>query len=232
MKTLIFVLAVGMVLTATAVQEGSLAKTVATLPQVETVGQTNHSIELLRRSRGPASVLTESRTEMRSLVLAAVEASIPQEFRVHAFEIARAVIQEANHHHMDPFFLLAVVKTESKFNMNAVGTHGEIGLMQILPSTAAWLAPQAGISGKPDLRNPAVNIRIGAVYFAQLRKAFEGRPQRYVGAYNMGAANVRRLVASNTEPYIYAGKVLSNYKHFYREIALSGKGSQTLADGR
>jgi soluble lytic murein transglycosylase len=124
------------------------------------------------------------------------------------------------------------VKTESKFNMNAVGTHGEIGLMQILPSTAAWLAPQAGISGKPDLRNPAVNIRIGAVYFAQLRKAFEGRPQRYVGAYNMGAANVRRLVASNTEPYIYAGKVLSNYKHFYREIALSGKGSQTLADGR
>jgi soluble lytic murein transglycosylase len=196
------------------------------LPRIETDSQLGHSLELLSRG-GRSSDYSRflngaTGIDLRPFLLETVEQSLPLQYRHHAFEIAHAVIAEANHHKMDPFFLLAVIKTESHFNLVAHGSHGEIGLMQILPRTAAWLAPQAGLSSDHlNLEDPSVNIRIGATYFAHLRKMFEGRALRYVGAYNMGATNVRRLLASNTEPRIYAGRVLGNYRKFYKQLTTS-----------
>ena len=46
-----------------------------------------------------------------------------------------------------------------------------------------------------------------------LRSKFTKKPQRYVAAYNMGAANVRKNL-HKTE-FVYSQKVLSNYKLFY-----------------
>jgi len=92
-------------------------------------------------------------------------------------------------------------------------------LMQLLPRTAKWLAPHAGIAeDRIDLEDPNINIRLGATYFATLRKSFEGKGVHYVSAYNMGSANVRRLLASNVEPKTYSGKVLGNYKRFYTSV--------------
>ena len=69
-----------------------------------------------------------------------------------------------------------------------------------------------------NLEDPSLNIRLGATYFAQLRKSFKNNGSRYVAAYNMGSTNVRRLVKNNIEPYIYSGKVLANYKGIYTKI--------------
>ncbi|NJL24363.1 MAG: lytic transglycosylase domain-containing protein [Calothrix sp. SM1_5_4] len=102
--------------------------------------------------------------------------------------------------------------------------------MQILPSTAKWMAAQAGLGPEFNLEDPAVNIRIGTTYFAQLRKSFGGKGTRYVAAYNMGPGNVRRLIASNTEPRIYPDKVVSNYMRFYK--ALDNVISRSTAAGR
>lgn len=140
-------------------------------------------------------------------------------YKDKAYEIARAVIVEANHHGMDPLFLLAVIQTESQFNLKARGRHGEIGLMQILPETAKWIAPHAGVDSESiNLENVSMNIRLGATYFAHLRKSFKNMGTRYVSAYNMGSTNVRRLVKNNIEPYIYSSKVLGNYTNFYAKI--------------
>ena len=129
---------------------------------------------------------------------------------------------------MDPLFLMAVIATESQFNPKARGSHGEIGLMQVLPKTAKWIAPQAGIKrNQINLEDPALNIRIGATYFAKLRKTFEGKGTRYVSAYNMGSKNVRKLLKSNKEPKIYSARVIGNYTAFYARI-----GSTTLASQR
>jgi soluble lytic murein transglycosylase len=100
--------------------------------------------------------------------------------------------------------------------------------MQILPKTAQCIAPQAGIARhQVNLEDPATNIRIGATYFAKLRKTFEGRSTRYVSAYNMGSKNVRKLLKSNKEPKIYSTRVLGNYTAFYARV-----GSTTLASRR
>lgn len=180
------------------------------LPALNAQSQQVHSLELS----------SEAVAANRNDVLRAVSSSIPKKFRHRAHEIARAVINEANHHKMDPFFLLAVIKTESHFNIKARGRHGEVGLMQLMPETANWLAAQAGLqAGKFNLEDPRINIRLGATYFASLRKEFSGYSARYIGAYNMGSANVKKLAAMNIDPSVYPGKVMKNYRGFYRVVA-------------
>lgn len=189
------------------------------LPRIETAAQAEHQIELFRKA-GWAYLLDEEQSlDQRAFILSTIENNLPKAMKSKAFEIARAVITEANHHNMDPLFLLAVIKTESRFNIKARGRHGEIGLMQILPKTAAWIAPQAGVGANFNLEDPSTNIRIGATYFAQLRKSFGGKAPRYVGAYNMGPANVYKLAAQNIEPKEYPSRVLGFYKGFYKSFS-------------
>lgn len=58
----------------------------------------------------------------------------------------------------------AVMSVESGYNPGAIGTSGEIGLMQILPSTARVL----GFSGtEADLAGPETNIHYGVAYLAE-----------------------------------------------------------------
>ncbi len=189
------------------------------LPMVEEHGQVGHALELLKAKDGARVLASESKTDLRPFIFKKVKDSLPKKFKHRAYEIARTLIVEANHHDMDPLFLMAVISTESSFNIEAKGRHGEIGLMQLMPETARWIAPHAGIAlDKIDLKDPNVNIRLGATYFAQLRKRFDHHGTRYVSAYNMGVTNVRRLVMKNVEPNIYSAKVLGNYTKFYASL--------------
>ena len=189
------------------------------LPRIETQGQLAHALELFPRRKIMELLSTEA-VDQRAYILEVTYRSLPKAYKHRAFDIARTVILEANHHKMDPILILAVIATESQFNVNARGRHGEIGLMQILPKTAKWLAPQAGIpKNKVRLTDPVINIRIGATFLASLRKSFDGHGTRYVSAYNMGSRNVRRLLASNVEPKIYSSKVLGNYNRLHSAMA-------------
>lgn len=184
------------------------------LPALNVQGQQVHALELSSESA------PMKKRDLRPHVLRSIKASIPKKFQHRAHEIARAVITEANHHNMDPFFLLAVIKTESHFNIKARGRHGEVGLMQLMPETANWIAAQAGLTpGKFNLEDPRINIRLGAVYFASLRKEFGGYSARYIGAYNMGSGNVRKLMAMDMDPSVYPTKVLKNYNGFYKAVS-------------
>lgn len=147
-----------------------------------------------------------------------VRRHLPKKHKNKALAIARTIIVEAQKNKLDPFFLVAVILTESSFNPEARGRHGELGLMQILPKTGAWLAEKNNIDGKLDLRDPHMNIKLGAAYLAQLRERFDRVGNRYIAAYNMGAGNVSRLVASKVEPRIYSDKVLKHYSNLYRGV--------------
>jgi hypothetical protein len=72
--------------------------------------------------------------------------------------------REAALYGLPPEIAEAVAHTESGFNPHVVGAAGEIGLMQILPSTARMM----GFSGTlADLAVPETNIRYGVSYLAQ-----------------------------------------------------------------
>lgn len=208
----------GLLLVGARTKKSHVTQSADELPHVGARVQMSHALELFPVEHVALTMAALGSLDERQFILDTVKNSLSDEQKGKAFEIARSVIMEANHHKMDPLFLLAVIHTESKFNINALGTHGEIGLMQLLPKTAKWLAPQAGLPSDFDLHEPAVNIRLGATYLAFLRRSFKNRGPRYVSAYNMGSANVRRLIADHVEPRAYANRILSSYEQIYTSL--------------
>jgi hypothetical protein len=144
---------------------------------------------------------------------------LPQRWRPKSASIARAVIETSNQYRLDPLFLMALIQHESRFNPEAVGGHGEIGLMQIKPSTAKWLlgyapndpAAPSDIEMVQMLNEPETNIAIGASYLALLRNRFEKNSDHYIAAYNMGSARVRTHVKGGVTPRIYKDRILKEY---------------------
>lgn len=138
---------------------------------------------------------------------------LPSKFRNRALALAKETYAAAKDYNLDPWFLMAVIKTESDFNPLAVGTVGERGLMQIRPQTAIYISKRFAIKYKNEksLDNPAVNIRIGAAYWDYLRKKFQNDPQLYISAYNVGPTRVRYLASKSKRPVVYASKVMRTY---------------------
>ncbi len=165
----------------------------------------------------------ESKERLASLALFVherVNNLLPEADRARAPRLAKTLIETANRHEMDPLLLMALIKQESRFNPRAVGSHGEIGLMQMKPSTAAWLAEKGLVDVAGDgseeayriaLRDPSKNVVYGTAYLSYLRSSFKGRGSLYLAAYNMGALNVRTKIKSGERPRIYSDRVLSHY---------------------
>jgi soluble lytic murein transglycosylase len=96
----------------------------------------------------------------------------------------------------------AVVKAESGFDPEAESRAGAVGLMQLMPATAAWIAARQDWQGasKPDLRDPAQNLDLGTYYLAFLLDRFADVPTA-LAAYNAGQGVVDQwLAARGTEP--------------------------------
>ena len=93
---------------------------------------------------------------------------------------ANEIIEKSKKLGLDPRLSLALTYRESKFDPNAVGTSGEIGLMQVIPSTGKLM----GYSEK-DLRDPSRNIDAGLQYLKQNLIKFND-PVLAVAGYNAG----------------------------------------------
>ena len=104
---------------------------------------------------------------------------------------------------VDKFLAVSVMKVESNFSEEAHSQSGAVGLMQIMPETAAWIAYQLG--EKPEevaddiknLRDPETNIRYGTWYLAELKDEFKGNDVLALAAYNAGRGNVRDWMEKN-----------------------------------
>jgi soluble lytic murein transglycosylase-like protein len=87
----------------------------------------------------------------------------------------------------------AVIQVESAFNPKALSPKGAMGLMQLMPQTAARF-------GVLDAFNPAENIRAGVSYLKQLLIRYENNEQLALAAYNAGPLAVDRH-GSKVPPY-------------------------------
>ena len=97
---------------------------------------------------------------------------------------------------VDKFLSIAVMKVESNFSESANSQSGAVGLMQIMPETAAWIAYRLGETPEEisadikNLREPETNIRYGTWYLAELEQEFKGNDVLALAAYNAGRGNV------------------------------------------
>ena len=91
------------------------------------------------------------------------ETNIPQPCSAFP-RFCELIKQEAERTGLDPALIDAVIKVESDYRPDTIGAAGEIGLMQVRPSTARLL----GFGGTDqELAEPATNIRLGVTYLAK-----------------------------------------------------------------
>ncbi len=103
-------------------------------------------------------------------------------------EYRELITRYAHINELPPELVAAVIYTESRFTPDAESPRGAVGLMQLMPDTAAWVAEQQGTQVH-DLRDPEENIRLGTWYLRYLRTRFTS-PEMALAAYNAGHGHV------------------------------------------
>ena len=101
--------------------------------------------------------------------------------------------QQARDKSLDPALIAAVIYRESKFR-DVTSPAGAKGLMQILPSTAHFIARKSGGTEfeQGDLADPQINISYGSWYLRYLLDRYDGNTVAAVAAYNAGHGRVDR----------------------------------------
>jgi soluble lytic murein transglycosylase len=104
--------------------------------------------------------------------------------------------QQAQDKRLDPALIAAVIYQESKFQ-DRTSPAGALGLMQILPETAHYIAEKSGGTQftTEDLSTPQINISYGSWYLRYLIDHYDGETTLAVAAYNAGETNVDEWVA-------------------------------------
>lgn len=188
-----------------------------------------HAKELMGSVYASSAVKrTESLQSIETHVRLRTKNALPKKWKNQAGAIATAILSESRKYGFDPIFLMAVIENESSFNPGAMGAHGEIGLLQILPKTGEWISKKFGLmkwKGPKTLANPVASIKIGAAYLNHLKQRFDSHGRLYLAAYNMGTANVNRALNKKIWPKEYAGRVMKRYLRMYEEIASAKKAS-------
>jgi soluble lytic murein transglycosylase-like protein len=103
------------------------------------------------------------------------------------------IAQHAAASQIQPDLVRAVMQVESAFNPRARSPKGAIGLMQLMPSTAADM-------GVTDPYDPAQNIRGGVTYLRRLLDRYDNNEELALAAYNAGPVAVDQF-GSKVPPY-------------------------------
>lgn len=119
----------------------------------------------------------------------------------------------AQSHGVSAALLKAIIEVESGFNARARSPKGAIGLMQVMPATAARY-------GSFDLYSPEQNMDVGTRYLRDLLRMFGGDMRLAVAAYNAGEGAVMRhgrRVPPYAETMKYVPMVMERYGRFQRD---------------
>ena len=130
---------------------------------------------------------------------------------------------------INPLLILSVMRKESTFEPNIDSRVGAVGLMQVIPRTANWVAKQAKIQSY-TLSEPEDNIKIGTWYLAYNHKRYQDNSLFAVASYNAGTGNVnqwlRRYNTKDLDVFVeqipfqetkdYVEGVFGNYWNYLR----------------
>ena len=138
-----------------------------------------------------------------------------------------ALLESAPPRGVDPRFVLAIMRQESRFRPEAKSVSAARGLTQFIPSTANEIAAQLGKRdfSQDDLYNPPTAVLFASQYLGNLFKMFPGQPQAVAASYNGGEDNVERWLSrartNDPDRYVleigftqakdYVYKVTANY---------------------
>lgn len=131
----------------------------------------------------------------------------------------------ARTHDVDIAYLYGIARQESRFNVDIVSSAGAVGLMQLMPGTAKWVARQLNRADYRPARigEAETNTQFGAFYFKYWLDRLDGMPALAAAGYNAGpgraqawrpAAPLEGAIWVETIPFNetrdYVKKVLAN----------------------
>lgn len=142
-------------------------------------------------------------------------------------------LKMSEHYQVDPFWVVAIMWTESHFNPHAVSYVRAQGLMQVMPATGTYLirkmarrqtmsdlTPMIGLKARElPLKDPVLNIELGTYYLSYLLEKFQGSHRLATVAYNMGPNGVMRRLRRQLPTGVrnlYLNKVRRSYQYVTR----------------
>lgn len=160
-------------------------------------------------------------------ILAATPTSLARQL-FYPVEHADAIVASCERHGVDPDLACAVIRCESGWDEDAVSAAGAVGLMQVMPETAASLN-SLGIVSKEEydpvnLAVPEVNIEYGCAYLGYLQDHLSNVSE-IVAAYNAGIGTVQGWLSGGgniseeieyTETRVYLERVRLAYEGYQR----------------
>jgi soluble lytic murein transglycosylase-like protein len=140
--------------------------------------------------------------------------------------LGEALLLEAARAGYDPLFLLALVGVESRFRLTVSSERGARGLLQLKPSTFAWISAREPDVGGEDLEtgdDPVVDVRLAVRYFRWLEQRFHSRDGALM-AYNAGPRRYQQ--------YAKAGQVPDHVKEYPRRVMKEYTRLVSIASGK
>lgn len=152
----------------------------------------------------------------------------------HDYKAVKHHLREAaRRYQVDYALLQALVATESRFDAQAVSHRGAVGLMQLMPATAAHYGVKGGANATQATRlaDPRTNILTGTRHLRYLIDRFPGRLDLAVAAYNAGEGAVRRA-GNEVPPYRETQSYVKNVLALYAALKPPPAPSARVGEGR
>jgi len=120
------------------------------------------------------------------------------ERQMNPLEYEELIYKYSEKYGLDPYLVMAFIRTESSFRHDAVSPAGAKGLMQLTDATARQGAEKLGIENfSPEmLFEPEINIHLGTWYLKWLLEQFDHNEEVAFAAYNAGIGKVRSWLSN------------------------------------
>ncbi len=121
-------------------------------------------------------------------------------------ELEQLIDVHCDTHELDAKLVRALIQVESAWNPVAVSRAGAMGLMQLMPDTAALLRVA-------DPYDPDENVRAGTAFLRRMIDRFDGKVELALAAYNAGPQAVERYngIPPYAETRNYIRRILRLY---------------------
>ncbi len=151
-------------------------------------------------------------------------------YSLYPFPYREPILRWSEARQLDPLLTVALIRQESRFMRKIRSVANAVGLMQVLPETADWIAAQRNEPPPTDLTDPDDNIRLGTLYLDYTHNEYNNNTLFALASYNAGPGNVDRWISrfSFNDPDVfvsqipfpetqgYIGSVMGNYWNYLR----------------
>ncbi len=134
--------------------------------------------------------------------------------------------EEAKKFDLDPYLITALIRQESSFLAEVTSRAGARGLMQLMPSTATYVARRIGVSWSDAfLGVPDANVHVGTAHLSALMRQYDRELIPALAAYNAGGRPVSRWLRypEAGDPYAFVERIPYVETRNYVKIVLRNR---------